>query len=450
MTLSNAILQLLKREKTPLSIHEITSILNEKKEHQKKDRSPISDKEVRFVTGRLGLLFNISGNLVDLHPNEKISGTYTMEWIDHARIRPSMYLGSEKNDAIALIFCSIAQIAIEFTGSTDLFVKIVVKKNNLFNLSLESNTTLHEFVPRIFSGKFEKKFYAASMLTPVADKLTIHLGKKSFRYSFGDKPLTITSRDAKHCKRLTMEISFDKAVIEDVDIDYWVLSGKMSDVAILNWGVKILLQDERPEYAQQNFFHFPEGIFYLFEQQKATLFRSLDYEFYFDGKIKNNSYQIALGYRSDWSPEPTTAGYANNRTMNHQSNLIKGIMEGLLTAVKKYAAKVFPEHLEEYKQNQTISVLQQILLADMPKKDVPQFIFSKKKIMNGLILIAAVRGSDEIVVPKESGWQEIDQIRTDVKKEIADQFLNFLINNKKEALKFMWRFDKTQLGSAMF
>ncbi len=191
---------------------------------------------------------------------------------------------------------------------------------------------------------------------------------------------------------------------------------------MLNRQCEVITIDKRQKYLTQNYYHFPQGVFYLFDRATTEVLGKPEFKLTFDNEINSNKYQIGLAYRTDWFPSANVISFANNVHTICGGSLVDGILEGLINACKIYA-----------KEN-----------------NLTTFKINKKKFVNGLILICAVRGEDY----KYGGsWKETLEdavIKKEAKKVVEKLALDFFNNQKEKADKFLWRFDTTQLTSGMY
>jgi len=212
--------------------------------------------------------------------------------------------------------------------------------------------------------------------------------------------------------------SFDKKVIADSSVDYLKLSQKVIQIALLNRGCEIITLDRRQKYTNQNYYHFPQGIFYLFGRATTEVLGKPELKFTIDTKINNNAYQIGLAYRTDWFPTPNVVSFANDVHTIYGGSLVDGILDGLVSACKAYRRE----------------------------SDISIFKINRKKLANGLILFCAVRGQE---FKFGGSWEETledETVKKQAKKLVAKFALVFFETHKNIADKFFVRFDMTQLG----
>jgi len=219
-----------------------------------------------------------------------------------------------------------------------------------------------------------------------------------------------------------LNFSLNKDLIADTNIDYLKLSENLLQVALLNRQAEIIITDKRQKHLNQNYYYFPQGVFYLFDKATTEILGKPEFKLVFDDELNKNKYQIGLAYRSDWYPTPNVISFANDVHTICGGSLVDGILEGLITSCKKYV-----------KENKMLT-----------------FKIKPKKFFNGLIVVCAVRGDNFHYGGSFKETLENDEVKKQAKKVIAKLVSDFFKNNKENAEKFLWRFDTTQLTSGIY
>ncbi|MBI1226573.1 MAG: hypothetical protein GC192_15175 [Bacteroidetes bacterium] len=317
---------------------------------------------------------------------------------DHVRKRPYLYIGGKD---ITSLFKGLILDCIKLCGTDEILFKIRIIEINSFAFEITSNITIAPIIHKLNSSENNYEANHPIFLKFISEKFEVINRENS-----------------------TLEINFslDKAVILNTDIDYLKLYEAVFQIACLNRGVEIITIDKRQKYLNQNYFHYPQGIFYLFERAIDATLGHPEIKMTYDGKIGANHYQIALACRTDWFPEPNIISYANDNHNINGGSLVDGVLEGFLEACKKY---VDIHKLTNYK-------------------------ISEEKLMNGLIVVCAVRGENFIYGGSFRETLQDDLVKEQSKVIMADLAFDFFENNKEKVDKFFFRFDSTQFMSGMF
>lgn len=299
------------------------------------------------------------------------------------------------------LFIGLLIDCIELCKTDEITFEITISGDNDFILGFSSKYDLTPFIQQFTIDRNDLPNYFPTVLKVVSEKFEI-----------------IKQEDLK----TEICFSFDKEVISSTYIDYLKLSEKVCQVALLNRQCEILTIDKRPKYLTQNYYHFPQGVLYLFDRATTEVLGKPEFKIIIDERVSSYKLQIGLAYRTDWFPTPNIVSFANDVHTVCGGSLVDGVLDGLMSSCKKY---VKLNNLTTFKVN-------------------------RKKFINGLILICAVRGQD---FKYGGSWKETVEdsyLRKEVKKLVSRLVLDFLKTEKERADKFLWRFDTTQLTSGMY
>lgn len=322
-----------------------------------------------------------------------------IEFKEHIRKRPGMYLGGSGSKGIINLLKGLISDCIEVTESDKYFFKIELKPDYEFSLDIEASNDISKFEKTINETNAFKNF---------------HL-KACEALSFEFNLITVVN------SKLLLNFKLDKTVFKE-SVDYLELSEVFLQWSYLNRNTEILLMDGRGKFLNQNYFSIPEGVKYLYDRMVKDALGKPEFEIYFDGELDGMKYQIFLGYRTDWYPPSTIASFANDVHTVCGGSLVEGVMEGFIDGCKKYV-----------KDN-----------------NLTDFKIRKKKFNNGLILITSVRGNEFKYGGSFIETLENEKVKKDSKKLVKQLTLDFISKNKEKADKFLWRFDETQLTSGMY
>ena len=310
--------------------------------------------------------------------------------------RPAMFIG---NDGLTGFLIGLLTNCLELCAADKILFEITIAGDNDFSLEISSEGNVEAFLSAFYAKPGHIIYYFPKVLTYLAERFEI----------------------VKKESKTQILFAIDKTVIADTSVDYSKLSEKVLQLALLNRHCEILIKDQRGKYPEQNYYHFPQGIFYLYERAMKDALGKPEFNITFDGSINAYSYQIGLAYRSDWFPEPAVGCFVNNVQISGGS-LVDGVMEGLITACRTY----------------------------VKKNDLKTHKIKRKKFINGLILVCAIRGEEDSYDGNWKHMLENDDVFQDVKKRIYDLVLEFFDADQERAKGFLWRFDTTAMTSAMF
>lgn len=227
-----------------------------------------------------------------------------------------------------------------------------------------------------------------------------------------------------HERKDGMDVQFhpDEAIFPQTHVDYYILLTTFMRYALLNRQTTIKLVDSQKSVQSQNHLHFPEGVFYLFDAHCDEVLGTPDLLFRCEGSVKGYSYQIALAYRSDWYPQPYVLSFGNDIHTIDGGDHVNGVMDGYISALKAY---VKHERLTGY-------------------------LIRRKKCLNGLILVCAVRGESLVYGGSVKDSLNMPELRKQLAKVVRKTAFDYLCANPETTNRFLWRFDAKALGSALF
>lgn len=235
--------------------------------------------------------------------------TQTMTFEESVRKRPLMYIG---NDGVVGLLEGLLTDCIDLCKTDAIAFEIVISGDNDFTLGLASQHGITPFIQQFTDNSEEFSTYFPKVLKVVSETFEI-----------------INKDNSK----TEITFSFDKKVITNTDIDYLKLTEKVLQIALLNRQCEIITIDKRQKYLTQNYYHFPQGVFYLFDRATTEILGKPEFKLTFDDKINSNSYQIGLAYRTDWYPTPNIISFANNVHTIYGGSLVEGILDGLISTL---------------------------------------------------------------------------------------------------------------------
>ncbi|MBK7127994.1 MAG: hypothetical protein IPM74_13835 [Crocinitomicaceae bacterium] len=328
--------------------------------------------------------------------NNQSEPSTSKEYMDHMRKRPSMYIG---NDGVAGLLRGFLVDCIELCKSDKITFKIIISGDDDFSIHLESPNDLTVIVEKFNEDRLSQHYFP-NVMKALSGKFDLNFSNKN---------------------NLEINFSIDHGIFSDV-IDSIKLDEKIITVALLNRQSEIVTIDNRKKYFTQNYYHFPEGIFYLFNRATKEVLGKPEFLLTFDDTINSRNYQIGLAYRTDWFPKPNIISFANDVHTVCGGSLVDGVMDGLINACRIYV-----------KEN-----------------NLSTFKIKRKKFLNGLVLVCTVRGAEFIYGGSWKETLESEEVKKDAKKLMSKLALEFFRTHKEQTDKFLWRFDTEQFASGMY
>jgi len=301
-----------------------------------------------------------------------------LDFEEGIRTRPGMYLGATGSEGIINLIKGLFLDGTHYLETEDIFFHFTTLAENDFELIIKSEAS----VPQ-------------AIVNP-----TMRAEDHSMKYHFYILKALSNTLDIKVDGLNTCQInwSLNDTIFPDTKIDFIALNEVMTQLAFLHRKSEILITDQSMKYHNQSYFTFPEGVKYIYERCRSNALGKPQFEIQFDGLIRNNAYQIFLGYRTDWHPSPQIISYANEVHTVCGGSLVDGIIEGFITGCRHHVKDKAPG---KYK-------------------------IKKKKFDNGLILVCAVKGKDFGYGGSFKEWLREDQIKKDVKKFMKLKTIEYL------------------------
>lgn len=317
---------------------------------------------------------------------------------EHMRKRPNMYLS---NKGITGLFSGLLFDCIKICSIDEIFFEIEILADNDFKWSISTKNDLSVFIEFFEKTDYDSfNNYFPFLLKSISEKFEVMTNEKS---------------------KIEVSFSLDTSIIDE-KIDYFKLCKSMMQVALLHRQCEIITIDKRKKYISQNYFHFPEGVLYLFEKAKQEALGKPNFSLTYDEIFNGNKYQLGIAFRTDWYPSPNIISFANDIETIYGGSLVDGIIDGLVTGCKKFVRENYPE----------------------------TFKIKRKKFYNGLILVGAVRGQEFKYGGSFRETLDEKDIQKKVKKIVETLVFDYLSNHKEIADDFLWRFDTEHISSGMF
>ncbi|MCW3103903.1 MAG: gyrB [Bacteroidetes bacterium] len=311
-----------------------------------------------------------------------------------------MYFGSNDIKGVLNLICGLIKDSIFICQTDNIFFFFEILNEGNFSLKISSENDISAIIPHFSEEESNREIYHLRALKSVTDNFEV-----------------LTNN-----KEIILNFHLDIVVFKETTIDYQNLMDEFVVLALLNRGAEILIKDATRKHVNQNYFSFPEGVFYLYERIKRDTLRKPEFDLLYDNHIKGNKYQIAVTYRLDWHPDPVVVSFANDINTTNGGSLVAGVIDGLILASKKY---VKDNKLSTHK-------------------------IKRRKFFNGLIIVCSVRGKDLEFGGSQRESLATEEVRTQSKEIVSKLVNDYLNNNKIQADRFLSRFDDENFMNKMY
>ncbi|UCG11975.1 MAG: DNA topoisomerase (ATP-hydrolyzing) subunit B [Deltaproteobacteria bacterium] len=284
-----------------------------------------------------------------------------LEGLSAVRKRPSMYIGNLSSEGLHHLVYEVVDNSIDeaLAGFCDQ-IEVHIQADNTIIVSDNGRgipIDLHEKegLPAVevvmtklhAGGKFDDQSYhvsgglhgvGVSVVNALSEFLEVEIrkGGKVYRqrYRRGD---TITSLEIiGTTQRRGTLVTFrpDPLIFSDIDFSFEILSNRLRELAFLNKGVRIALEDERINRRQK--FYYEGGII-SFVQHLNKNKNPVHHEvIYLSGTRDGISAEISLQYNDAYSEK--IFSFANNINTREGGSHLSGFKAGLTRTINQYAA----------------------------------------------------------------------------------------------------------------
>ena len=294
------------------------------------------------------------------------SNIQVLEGLEAVRKRPGMYIGSTSSRGLHHLVWEIVDNSIDealagFCTEINVFItednEIIVKDNGRgIPVDVHSKTG-KSTVETIFTvlhagGKFGGGGYkvsgglhgvGASVVNALSTRLEVTVcrnGKKYFQaFEKGDPLAEIEIIGESDSNGTEVKFKPDASIFTETTVfEYDILKNRIRELAFLNKGLKITLEDLRSEKHQKNSYHFEGGIkeyVKFLNKNKETIHEDV---IYVEGEREGISIEIALQYHT--SVSGNLYSFANNINTHEGGTHEAGFRTALTRIVNSYAKKL--------------------------------------------------------------------------------------------------------------
>lgn len=296
-----------------------------------------------------------------------VSGQYgasqiqVLEGLEAVRKRPSMYIGSISSRGLHHLVSEVVDNSIDeaLAGFCDQ-IKVTINKDN--SITVEDNgrgipVDMHktgkpavEVVMTILhaGGKFGDGGYkvsgglhgvGVSCVNALSEKMEVEVRRNGKRYGIEfsrgktSRPLYEIG-EAEHTGT-TVHFKPDDTIFTETVYDYDILRLRLRELAFLNKGIAIHLEDERSGRSES--FHFEGGIIEFVKYVDANKDKINTEPVYVEGVRDTNIVEVAMEYTDSYNEN--IFSYVNNINTEEGGTHLSGFKQALTRSINDYARK---------------------------------------------------------------------------------------------------------------
>jgi DNA gyrase subunit B len=302
---------------------------------------------------------------------EKKNNEYTenditiLEGLEPVRIRPGMYIGNTSSGGLHHLVYEIVDNSIdEASNGYGKEIYISINENNSITVKdygrgmptgihPKTNKSTVETILTVLhaGGKFNNNNYktsgglhgvGSSVVNALSSylKVIVHRDNKIFKQEYEKGKPVYNLKVIGECNDTGTEITFlpDDTIFDILTFNYSILENRLRELAFLNKGIKLTLEDKRKNKEQVNEYLFNDGLigFIKYINQNATTLNNNI--IYINKEINKYKIEVALQYTNNDSENIYT--YANN-IATHEGGVH-------LTTLKNSISKTVNIYAKEY------------------------------------------------------------------------------------------------------
>ncbi|MGT2926395.1 DNA topoisomerase (ATP-hydrolyzing) subunit B [Streptococcus cuniculipharyngis] len=304
-------------------------------------------------------------NLEELAQAYDASQIQVLEGLEAVRMRPGMYIGSTSKEGLHHLVWEIVDNSIDealagFATRIDVIIEAdnsitVVDDGRGIPVDIQEKTG-RPAVETVFTvlhagGKFGGGGYKVSgglhgVGSSVVNALSTQLDVKVYKnghiyfqeYRRGQVVADLTVIGETDRTGTTVHFTPDPEIFtETTDYDFDKLAKRIQELAFLNRGLKIAIEDRRPGKEQTKPFHYEGGIVSYVEYINANKDAIFEHPIYTDGELEGISVEVAMQYTTSY--HETVISFANNIHTHEGGTHEQGFRTALTRVINDYAKK---------------------------------------------------------------------------------------------------------------
>ena len=294
-----------------------------------------------------------------------------LEGLSAVRKRPSMYIGNVSADGLHHMVYEVVDNSIDeaLAGYCD-FISVCIHSNN--SITVVDNgrgipVGIHktEKIPAVevvmtklhAGGKFDHDSYkvsgglhgvGVSVVNALSSFLEVEIrtGSKVYSQTYERGKTSSTLKAIGKTERTGTKIRFqpDQEIFEDINFSFDLISQRLRELAFLNRGIKIVIEDERTEKKKE--YLYEGGILSFVEYLNKGRNVIHKRPFYMEAEKEDISIEVAIQYNETYGEK--IFSFANNINTKEGGFHVIGFKSALTRTINNYAASSnLPKNLKE-------------------------------------------------------------------------------------------------------
>ena len=284
-----------------------------------------------------------------------------LEGLEAVRKRPSMYIGSISSRGLHHLVSEVVDNSIDeaLAGFCDI-IKVTINSDNSITvidngrgIPVDMHKTGKPAVEVVMTvlhagGKFGDGGYkvsgglhgvGVSCVNALSEKMEVEVRRNGKRYGIefmrGKTSKPLYEKGDADSTGTTVHFLPDRTVFTETVYDYDILRLRLRELAFLNKGVTISLQDERDGRGET--FHFKGGIIEFVKYVDANKDKINTEPIYVEGVKDTNIVEVAMEYTDSYTEN--IFSYVNNINTEEGGTHLSGFKQALTRSINDYARK---------------------------------------------------------------------------------------------------------------
>jgi DNA gyrase subunit B len=301
----------------------------------------------------------------DAQQNEYSAGQIqVLKGLEAVRKRPGMYIGSTSSRGLHHLVYEVVDNSVdEALAGYCTHIEVTIHADDSITVvddgrgipvdmhPTERKPALEVALTMLHAGgKFDKDSYkvsgglhgvGVSVVNALSETLVVDVRRDGKvyhqRYARGDKQteLEVTGR-SKHTGT-TISFKPDPEIFTELRYSYDTLANRLREMAYLNAGLRISLNDERPEAPKNEVFHYKGGIVEFVEYLRGTRKPLHAKVIYIEAEREEADIQLAMQYDDGYNENTFT--FVNNINTHEGGSHLTGFKAALTRTLNDYARK---------------------------------------------------------------------------------------------------------------
>ncbi|SFI19889.1 DNA gyrase subunit B [Tindallia magadiensis] len=297
-------------------------------------------------------------------PNYNADQIQVLEGLEPVRKRPGMYIGSTGSRGLHhLVYEAVDNSIDEALAGYCTEVKVVISDDNAIQVSdngrgipvevhpQTGKSTLETVMTILHAGgKFGGDGYKVSgglhgvgisVVNALSEYLKVEVKREGYRhvqeYQKGIPLSEICQKESTEETGTSMYFRPDPEIFEEVMFRYESLENRLRELAFLNKGIRINLEDTRPEKEKKSIFHYDGGIREFVRHINKNREAIHENIIYFEKERDNTIVEIAMQYTDSYTENIFT--FANNINTQEGGTHLSGFKGAMTRVINDYARK---------------------------------------------------------------------------------------------------------------